>query len=468
MRTLSHRATPPPARSILAGRQQSFWFAGAQAPPYDGPVSKRGIRAAMKMNIDESFLATSDFVPAAAGVALAIFLVVLDSATWIELNVATVYSLPLVFIAASRRPRLLWSLALGLVAATFAIYHAQVPLAQPNARAADAGLVFRANPHLVDRSLAALTILLTAAILQGWLFSLRALAARDRALLENNERLASANLELLRHEEEITRQNAELERRRKELEAVSRRKTQLLASISHDIRTPIQAMSLIAEVIRRSARTPASGERMAASAQRLQSQALAVAELLSEVIDLASFDAGEVVLHSSEFALDALLEEVAQRMAPMAAAKGLHLDVVPAAEPLVLRSDRAKLGRVLGNLVSNAIKFTAQGGVTLSVELDPNDYVCIRVDDTGCGIPAASLERIFGEFCQEDTAAARSGSGWGLGLAICRRLTRLLGGELLVASQPGVGSTFTVVLPTGTSVGDAPERPRELPGRQEG
>jgi signal transduction histidine kinase len=241
----------------------------------------------------------------------------------------------------------------------------------------------------------------------------------------------------------------------------------MLASISHDIRTPIHTISLMAEVIRRSAWGPASQERLAASAQRLQSHALSVAELLSEVIDLASFDAGEVTLHRSEFLLDELLVELAQRMAPLAEAKGLKLRVLGAGAPLPVQTDKAKLGRVLGNLVSNAVKFTAQGAVTLSVEVDPNGYLCIRVDDTGCGIPAASLERIFGEFCQEDAAATRSGSGWGLGLSICRRLTRLLGGDLLVASQPGVGSTFTVVLPTVVRVQDVPGVPGSPPGRED-
>jgi len=416
----------------------------------------------------EGLLASPEFVPAAAGVALALFLVVLDSATWIELNVATVYSLPLVFIAASRRPRLLWGLALSLVVATFIVYQMQLPAAQPIRRAAESGFVFRANPLLVDRALAALTLLLTATILHGWLLSLRALAARDDALVENNERLATANRELLRHEEEITRQNAELEQRRSDAEATSRRKTQLLASISHDIRTPIHTMSLMAEVIRRSTRGAASEERLAASAQRLQSHALAVAELLSEVIDLASFDAGEVALHSSEFMVDDLLAELEQRMSPLAEAKGLKLAVLPAPTPLAVRSDKVKLGRVIGNLVSNAVKFTERGGVTLSYELDANAYVCIRVDDTGCGIPQAHLERIFGEFCQEDAAAVRSGSGWGLGLSICRRLTRLLGGELLVASQSGVGSTFTVVLPTSSLSPAVRGVPGSLPRRAEG
>jgi signal transduction histidine kinase len=403
-------------------------------------------------------------VPAAAGVALAMFLVILDCATWIDLSVASVYSLPLVFVAASRRPRLLWTLAFVLVAATFIVYYAQVPFARANGHYRESGFVFRASPHLVDRSLAVLTILLTAAILQGWLVSLRAVTARDRALVENNDRLARANQELLRHEQEIMRQNAELERRREEIQAISRRKTQMLASISHDIRTPIHSMSLMAEVIRRTARAPASEERLSAFAQRLQSHALSVAELLSEVIDFASFDVGEVALHSSEFRLDELLAELAQRLAPLAEAKGLKLAVLPGA-PLALRTDKVKLGRVLGNLVSNAVKFTAEGGVTLSFETDANDWVCIRVDDTGCGIQPANLERIFGEFCQEDAAAAQSGSGWGLGLSICRRLTRLLGGELLVASQPGAGSTFTVALPASVRTQIAPGTPGPLTKR---
>jgi signal transduction histidine kinase len=408
----------------------------------------------------EATLLTSRWLPAAAGIALATCLVVLDSATWSELNVASVYSLPLVFLAASRRPRLLWTLAIVLVAATFIVYHVQVPSALINAHYTDSGFVFRANPYLVDRALAALTILLTAAILQGWLLSLRALAARDRELDENNDRLARANRELLLHEAEIIRQNAELERRRKEIEAISRRKTQMLASISHDIRTPIHAMSLMAEVIRRTARGPACEDRLAAYAQRLQSHALSVAELLSEVIDFASFDAGEIALHSSEFLLNELLAELAQRLAPLAEAKGLTLAVLPAAAPLPLRTDKVKLGRVLGNLVSNAVKFTERGGVTLSFEIDADNRVWIRVDDTGCGIQPANLERIFGEFCQADDAAIQSGSGWGLGLSICRRLTRLLGGELLVASQPGVGSTFTVVLPTRVRAPDEPGSPK--------
>jgi signal transduction histidine kinase len=397
-------------------------------------------------------LTPSRLVPAVIAMVLALFLVLLDFTTWIELNIAVAYSLPLVFAAGSRRPRLLWTLAIILIVVTFVVYQAQIPFVRTLPVDSRSGLLSMGDPYLVDRSLAAVTVLLTATILQGWMFSLRAVEIRDVAIEENNERLAQANQELVRQREEITRQNLELERRRREVEAISSRKTQMLASISHDIRTPIHTISMMAEAIRRTAGAPAPEARLTAFAQRLQSHALSVAELLSEVIDVASFDAGQVSLHASEFTLDELLAEQGQRLAPLAEGKGLQLNVQPAAAPLLLRTDKVKLGRIMANLVSNAVKFTAQGTITLASSLDAQGRVCVHIADTGCGIKAENLERIFGEFCQEDGAAVQSGSGWGLGLAICRRLTKLLGGELLVESQLGTGSTFTVALPSTVRV----------------
>ena len=389
---------------------------------------------------------SSGALPAMLATGLALALILLDFATWIELNVAVVYSLPLVFAAASRRPHILWSLAACLIGATFVVYAVQSPQARMPAAAAPA-LLQAADAHLLDRSLAALTVLLTAAILQGWLISLRALERRDRQIEENNARLHQANEALRLHKEEIVRQNAELERRRREVEAVSRRKTQLLASISHDIRTPIHAISLMAEILRRTARAPTGEARLPAIARRLQSQALAAAELLSEVIDLAAFDAGQVALHTSRFDVNEMLAEQAQRMAPLAEEKGLVLELDTDAVPLLACTDRLKLGRIVGNLVGNAVKFTEHGVVSLRSRRDDEGRLHVSVADTGCGIAAGSLDSIFGEFCQEDAAATRTGSGWGLGLAICRRLTLLLEGELRVESAPGKGSTFTVVLP---------------------
>jgi signal transduction histidine kinase len=402
-------------------------------------------------------LITSGVVPAVIGLMLTVMLMLLDFSTWIELNVAVAYSLPLVFAAASRKPRVLWALAAVLIVATFVVYQVQIPSARVQPPAGG-GWASMQDPYLVDRALAALTILLTATILQGWLYSIRAIEARDRLIEDSNLRLAKANKELMRHKAEITAQNAELERRRREAEAISSRKTQMLASISHDIRTPIQAISLMAEIMRRTANAPAPEARLPDYAQRLQAHALSVAELLAEVMDFASFDAGEVPLHISEFPVQDLLAEQVQRLAPLAENKGLDLRLGPSGDSLLLRTDKVKVGRVIGNLVSNAVKFTAQGSVTLDSSIDGDNRVCIRVVDTGCGIRPHDLQRIFGDFCQAEDAGVQSGSGWGLGLSIARRLTIALGGELLVESQFGRGSTFTVVLP-GTVLTSSSDRP---------
>ena len=390
-------------------------------------------------------LATPALLPALLAILLAIGFVMFDLATRIQLNVAVVYSIPLVFAAASRRPRLLWGLALCLLATTFVVYMIQAPQALATPPNLAAAAVTFSDPYLVDRSLTAVTILLNAAILQGWLWSMRTIELRDRAIEDNNARLRSANLQLRQQRDEITAQNAELERRGRELEALSSRKTQLMASISHDIRTPIQSINLMADLMRRTAGVPSSASQIAMLAQRLQSQALSATELLSEVIDLASFDQGAVPLHVSDFSLNELLQEQCQRLTPQAGAKGIVLRTADDLPPLTIRSDRAKLGRVLANLANNAIKFTAGGSVTLSFEVVEGE-VHVRVADTGCGIAADDLERIFGEFCQLDSQVTHAGSGWGLGLAICRRLTGLLGGRLMVESEVGRGSTFTVVL----------------------
>jgi signal transduction histidine kinase len=226
----------------------------------------------------------------------------------------------------------------------------------------------------------------------------------------------------------------------------------MLASISHAIRTPIQSISLVAEIMRRTAADPSDARRTSMLAQRLQSHALSVAELLSEVIDLASFEQGKATVHESDFSLNELLEEQAQRLAPQAEARGLLLTVTPGLPPVSLRTDRAKLGRILANLVNNAIKFTSRGSVELSLLVDASQRVRIKVQDTGCGIRQENLPKIFGDFSQEDPAADRAGSGWGLGLAICKRLAGLLGGELLVDSEPGRGSTFEIVLPANVAI----------------
>jgi signal transduction histidine kinase len=354
-------------------------------------------------------------------VLVAVLEVLVDWGTWADLNVAIVYSLPLIIAAVARSRRLLWNLAAALVLMTFAVYFWQV----------GTGAFRFDETFFADRILAAATVLFTSGILHVWTHALDALDAQARSLQQQNE---------------------ELQRRRQEAEAASGRKTRLLASASHDIRTPVNTINMIAELIRRTASDPAMSVQVPGLAQRLQANAMYLAGLLSEVLDTSSFESGTVEVHASEFSLDEMLTEWCRRLNTVAQAKNLQLDVEPPQSHIRLNTDRPKLGRILTNLVSNAIKFTNAGGVTISAGFTPDKGAVIRVRDTGVGMAPTDLERIFNDFARVRDAAHAPNEGWGLGLPISRRLAELLGGSLTVESQPGRGSVFTVNLPSSCVV----------------
>ena len=366
----------------------------------------------------------------------------LDVGTWVDLNVSIVYSLPLVLAAAARNRRLLWGLTLALLGATFAVYFVQI----------GPGRFLLGGSLFMDRVLAALTIVLTAVLLDGWTNVLDMLDEQSRLLAEQNAGLESVNLALHHHTEEMLRQNELLERRRHEAEEASGRKTRLLASASHDIRAPVNAINLMAEVIRRYAESPLLVGQVPGMAQRLQANAASLSGLLAEVLDISAFDSGRVEIRDNEVSVNELLTEVRHRLLPMAEAKSLRLTAELPEPPLWLRTDKVKLTRIVGNLLGNAIKFTERGSVTISAEHTPQHGALIRVRDTGVGIAPENLEAVFGEFAQLDQAGRGAHAGWGLGLAICQRLVKLIGGSIAVASALGVGTVFTVSLPAGPSI----------------
>lgn len=384
-------------------------------------------------------------------VALAAVEVAVDWVTWIELNEAIVYTLPLVLAAMARSRRLLWGLTLFLVGTTFAVYAIQI----------GRGAFSLGEPFFVNRVLAAVTVLLTAGLLHAWTLALEKLDEQGHSLRMQNERLDAANRELLRCQEEITRQNAELDRRRREAEEASGRKSRLLASVSHDIRSPLQAISLTAEVIRQTAADPGLAARVPGLAQRLLANARAMGDLVADVLDLSALESGRVELHETEFSLTEVLAEVCRRLLPLAQVKGLALTGDPADRPVWIRADRVKLTRVITNLVTNAIKFTETGGVTLTAARVADRGVVVRVRDTGVGMASDSLDRIFDEFARLRDVRRDPAEGWGLGLAICRRLVDLMGGTITVESQPNRGTLFSVRLPASCVVdpaGDGPGR----------
>ena len=385
-------------------------------------------------------------VPVAGGLAvvLAAIEIALDAGTWVELNVSIVYSLPLVLAAAARDRRLLRGLTLLMVCATFAVYFAQI---SPR-------IFFFRETFFVDRVLAALTVVLTAVLLDNWTQVVDLMDEQGRSLARQNEQLEAINLELAGHREDIIRQNEQLERRRQEAEEASGRKSRLLASASHDIRPPVNAINLMAEVIRRSAENPLTAGQVPGMAQRLQANAVALSGLLAEILDLSSFDSGRVELRDNEFSVNELLTEAHRQLLPLAEAKGLRLTMALPEPPLWLRTDRLKLARIVGNLLNNAIKFTPQGTVGISAVLTPRQLVQIEVRDTGVGMAPEVLQRAMGNPAEAGPAGRQREEGWGLGLAICRRLARLLGASLEIESAPNKGTVFRVCLPVLASPPD--------------
>jgi signal transduction histidine kinase len=381
---------------------------------------------------------------AALAVAAALGEIALDLVTPLELDLASIYPLPLLLAAYARRRALVWTLSLLLGIAALVVYVLHV----------EATMQMLRQEILVNRLLDVAALMVTTTVLHVWLRSLEVRESQSLLLAEQNRRLETANRMLLEHEAQIVRQNEELNRRHEDALASSARTSRMLVAVSHDLRTPIQTVGLIADMMRRSGENPALAGRVLQMAQQLQGNAAAMVTMVSDLLDLARFDSGRTDLKEGTFALDELVSAKCRELGALAQEKSLFLDARTRAAPLWVRSDRAKVERVLSNLIGNAIKFTARGGVTVSVGLDESGSVALRVADTGRGIEPEALERIFDEYAQAgDTEPER---GWGLGLAISRRLAHALGGTVDVTSELGKGSTFTLTLPSRCVVQIAP------------
>jgi CheY-like chemotaxis protein len=190
----------------------------------------------------------------------------------------------------------------------------------------------------------------------------------------------------------------------------------------------------------------------------LKDNARSLIELVSDVLDLARFDAGKMDVHITETPLSAIVQSEVRQATPFAESKGLSLTADLPDCDVWLRTDRLKLARVLSNLIGNALKFTENGGAEVRCVRREDNGLDISVVDTGLGISTEHQSRIFDEFFQLRNPERDRSKGTGLGLAICRRLAAGLGCELSVQSVPGQGSTFTIHVPA-TAVLDVPSQP---------
>jgi PAS domain S-box-containing protein len=244
----------------------------------------------------------------------------------------------------------------------------------------------------------------------------------------------------------------EQERRRQQAEDESARKSRFLAAVSHDIRTPVNAIGLLAEYIQNSADDPEEVQEIPQIAQELRRSAINLVSLVSDVLDLTRLDLGRFDLRPTEFEMNEWLMDECNDLRPLADEKQLKFDFRGADSTVRLRGDRIKLSRVVTNLVGNAIKFTESGQVEVKAALLPDRRPRVSVRDTGIGIASENLTKIFDEFAQLKNPERDKSRGSGLGLSISKRLVEAMGGSLDVVSEPGKGSTFSFTLPASSVV----------------
>ena len=229
-------------------------------------------------------------------------------------------------------------------------------------------------------------------------------------------------------------------------EASSRAKAEFLANMSHEIRTPLTSVIGFAGLL---SKTPGLPDKAQVHINRILTGGKALHSLVNDILDFSRIEAGQIELEPQSLVLEAFLQETVELVRPEAEARGLALALAVADDaPLELVADGARLRQVLLNLIGNAIKFTAEGSVTVEVSGNPGDgQVLFRVADTGMGVAAEHGGRLFQRFSQLDASNTRRHGGAGLGLAISKGLVELMGGEIGLESEAGVGSTFWFTLP---------------------
>ncbi len=251
-------------------------------------------------------------------------------------------------------------------------------------------------------------------------------------------------------------------------DAANRAKSDFLAVMSHEIRTPLTAITGYASMLEE---TPLDAEQQR-YVRTMRRGATTLVDLLNNILDFSKLEEGKLLLEETACAPAEVVREVLDLLAANAAEKNLALSYDDRLNgPLLIASDTARLRQILLNLVGNAVKFTAQGSVTVIGSWTPVSHepdtgtLEITVADTGPGIPAEQLPKLFQMFTQADAGTARRHGGTGLGLAICRRLVEIMGGKIGVRSVPGLGSDFTFSFPARRLPVIAPE---DVPAETDG
>ncbi|HEY0190967.1 MAG TPA: ATP-binding protein, partial [Kofleriaceae bacterium] len=268
----------------------------------------------------------------------------------------------------------------------------------------------------------------------------------SQAQLENQQsELEQINAQLEEQAQALERQRDELARTSSELMKSNEIKSQFLANMSHELRTPLNSSLILSKLLSDNREGNLNAEQIK-FAQTIYSAGNDLLTLINDILDLSKIDAGMLDVRPEVTPIARIADELNRTFQPVANQKGLEFHVVTQGAPDALDTDPTRALQILKNLISNALKFTEQGGVTVTVSAAVGD-VLFEVRDTGIGIAEDQHQLIFEPFRQADGASTRKFGGTGLGLSISRDLARLLGGGLSLTSAPGRGSTFTLSLP---------------------
>ena len=287
------------------------------------------------------------------------------------------------------------------------------------------------------------------------------LEEQSRALKESQSRLEQQQAELEQtnaqleeqaqlleaQRDEAARARSALQLQARELEQASRYKSDFLANMSHELRTPLNSSLILAKLLADNSQGNLTDEQVQ-YARTIQSAGNDLLMLINDILDLSKIEAGHMEIRPETVRVQQLIDDLTRTFRPIAEQKSLSFQTrIQPGTPDTIETDRQRIEQVLKNLLSNAMKFTERGEVSVTVSKTIDERIAFAVTDTGIGIAEAQQQMVFEAFRQADGTTNRKFGGTGLGLSISRELTRLLGGEIGLSSVLGRGSTFTVTLP---------------------
>ena len=274
------------------------------------------------------------------------------------------------------------------------------------------------------------------------------LQASEEELRVQQEELEQTNEELSERSILLEEKNNEIQKKSEALELTTRYKSEFLANMSHELRTPLNSILLLSRLLSENNNKSMNNEEIE-FAKVIQSSGNSLLGLIDEILDLSKIEAGKMELEFLDVSTKEITDNLWDLFSHVAKEKNIKFEIIDNEAPIVIKTDKMRLEQILKNLISNAIKFTDKGSVSLEIKVNTDDdkIICFIVKDTGIGIPLGKQPLIFEAFQQADGSTKRKYGGTGLGLSISRELAKLLRGEIILHSKENEGSTFTLCIP---------------------